>query len=625
MSSPTRRRVLTLSGAAALAATPLARALATTAVTSATVGETPAAPAGTQHALTVFGAPKYGPDFTHFSYANPDAPKGGQIRLGPSSWTTNQNPSTFNTFNMNILRGDSPPFLDLTMASLMVRNFEEPDAVYGLIAESVTVEGRRYAFTLREGATFTDGSPITADDVAFTYETLATEGHPLYRQLLAGVESAVAEDPRTAVLTFREGTSNRLPPIVAVIPILSKAYYTANSILDANLDIPVSSGAYTIGDYRAGRYVTFVRRKDDWTERVPSQVGQNNFDEVRVEFYRERLAAFEAFKKGDLTYREEFTSKTWATEYNFPALSDGKVIKRQFPDDRPAGAQGFFFNTRRKIFADRRTREAIGYAFDFEWMNRHIFYDLYERTPSFFANSDLMAIGEPSAAELALLEPWRGKIPDEAFGPAWLPPETDGSGNDRTPLRRANELLREAGWQRRDGGLFNEDGERLAIEFIYFEPTWDRVLLPFIKRLTDFGIAATPRLVESAQYQSRINAFDFDIATQRYALSATPGEQTREIWGSKAAAVEGSLNLAGIAEPAIDALTETMLAATTREEMVTAAHALDRVLRVGHYWVPQWYNKWHNVAYWDVFGMPEEMPRYEFPVATTWWQKAKDT
>lgn len=612
MSGPTRRRVLTLSGAAALSASPLMRAWAVT----------PASAAGTpQHALTVFGAPKYGPDFTHFDYANADAPKGGSIRLSPSSWTTNQNPTTFNTFNMNILKGDSPPMMELTKVALMVRNYNEPDAVYGVLAESVTVNGRDYAFRLREGATFTDGSPITADDVVFTYEVMAKDGHPTYRQILSGLAGVRAEGPEVAVLTFKEGTSNRLPPLVAVIPILSKAYYTEHSILDATLDIPVTSGAYTVGDYRPGRYVTFVRRQDDWTAEVPAFVGHHNFDSVRVEFFRERLTGFEAFKKGDVTFREEFTSKTWATEYNFPALTDGRVIRRKFPDDRPAGAQGFFMNTRRPKFADPRTREAIGYAFDFEWTNQHVFYSAYRRTPSFFVNSDMMATGEPSEAERAILETYRGRIPEAAFGPAWLPPTTDGTGNDRAPLRRAGELLREAGWRREGGGHVNDAGEPLSIEFLYSQPTVERILQPFTNRLNLLGIGTTLRLVESAQYQSRMNAFDFDITTRRFALEPTPGEVVRELWSSASAATEGSLNLAGIADPVIDELIERVLAAQTREEMVVAARALDRVLRLGHYWVPQWYSGWHHAAYWDIFGVPEKMPRYEFEVARTWWAK----
>ena len=283
MRGPSRRRVLALSGAAALAAGAVRGPLAALAADASEAGSAAATgPSGPRHALTVFGEPRYPPDFKHFDYVNPDAPKGGEIRLLPASWTTNQNPTTFNTFNMHILKGDSPPMMGLTQASLMVRGSDEPDTVYGLLAESVTVDGRDYAFKLREGATFTDGSPITADDVVFSYDTLKTLGHPIWRQLLAGVEAVRAEGPQVAVITFAEGTSNRLPPLASEVPILSKAYYTANSIETANLDIPVTSGAYTVGDFRAGRYVSFVRREDDWTADVPSQVCHNNFDTIRV-------------------------------------------------------------------------------------------------------------------------------------------------------------------------------------------------------------------------------------------------------------------------------------------------------------------------------------------------------
>ncbi|MEM8664085.1 MAG: extracellular solute-binding protein [Pseudomonadota bacterium] len=612
MSGPTysRRTVLSLAGAGALTAA-AGPAFATT-LTRET-----AAP---RHALSVFGEPALPPDFTHFPYVNPNAPKGGSMRRLPSSWQTNQNPTTFNTFNMFIIRGDSPVFMELTNTQLMVRNWDEPDAVYGLLAREVEIDGRAYAFHLREKATFSDGSPITAEDVAFSFDTLAKDGHPIYRQVLAGVESTVADGPQTAIVTFKEGTSNRLPPLLAVLPIISKAYYTQNSILDANLTIPVTSGSYVVADFRPGRYVSYRRREDDWAADIPSRVGHNNFDEIRVDFFRERITGFEALKKGDVTYREEFVSKSWATEYNFPAVQDGRVIKRQFDDDRPAGAQGSFINTRRPKFADPRTREALGLAFDFEWMNRNLFYGLYERTVSFFMNSDLMATGMPSEAELALLEPFRGQIPDAAFGEAWLPAVTDGSGRDRAPLRRASELLREAGWQRTDGGLVNDAGERLDIEFLYFQPTSERILQPYSNRLRLLGINATLRLVESAQYQSRLNAFDFDITTRRFALPPTPGDVVREFWTSEAAKREASNNLAGIADPAVDALVETLIASPNRESLKTAAHALDRVLRVGHYWVPQWFNRFNNVAYWDRFGIPDK-PRYELPVHTTWWAK----
>lgn len=615
-----RRRVLALSGAAALAARPgLAFAQGEAAAAMPAASAPPASP---RHALSVFGAPQYGADFAHFSYVNPDAPKGGTIRLTPASWTTNQNPTTFNTFNMLILRGDSPAFMELTHASLMTRNLDEPDAVYGFIAQSVTVDGRDYTFALREGATFSDGSPITAEDVVFSYETLRAKGHPLYRQILSGVEAVVADGPLSVRITFAQGTSNRLPPLVTDgIPIISRAYFTANDIEEATLKVPVTSGPYTVGDFRAGRYVTFSRRADDWSANVPSRVGHSNFDNVRVDFFRERITGFEAFKKGDTTFREEFTSKTWATEYNFPAIEDGRVIRRTFPDQRPSGAQGMFINTRRKKFADPRTRQALGTAFDFEWTNENIFYGLYDRTVSFFMNSDMMATGDPSPAELALLEPFRDQIAPEAFGPAWLPPQTDGSGRDRAPLREGARLLKEAGWERKDGGLVNADGERLTLELLYNEPYWDKILQPFATRLGLLGIEVTMRVVESAQYQSRTKSFDFDLAIQRLSISLTPGESIREFWTSPAASTEGSYNLAGIADPVVDALTQTMITAPTREAMITASRALDRVLRVGHYWVPQWYSGTHKVAYWDQFGIPEMKPRYDLPVATTWWAK----
>jgi microcin C transport system substrate-binding protein len=576
---------------------------------------------GRHHAITVFGAPKHGPDFTHFDYANPDAPKGGEMRLIPSSFGWNQNPNTFDTFNTYILRGSSPPLTQLIHASLMVRGLDEPDAVYPLVAEAVEVDGRRFAFILRPEATFTDGSPVTAEDVVFTLETLREDGHPNIARPLRDVASVEAADARTAVITFAESASNRLPPLVATYPILSKAYYTEKDFTEADLDIPVSSGAYTIGDHDAGRFVSFRLRDDWWGDDVPAARGHNNFQTVRVNFYRERITSFEAFKVGDVTYREEFVSRSWATEYNFPAIEDGRVVRRVFPDDRPAGAQGWFINTRRGKFADPRTREALGYAFDFEWTNENLFYGLYERTPSFFVNSDMMATGEPSEAERALLEPFRGEVPDTVFGPAWTPPVTDGTGRDRTPLRRANELLTEAGWQRTDDGLVNGDGERLTVEFLYNQPTFERIIQPYASRLRLLGIEASLRIVDASQYQRRLDTFDFDLTTRRFVISSTPTDIIRQYWTSETADLQGSFNMAGIKDPAIDALTETMLAARTREEMVTAARALDRVLRSGYYWVPQWYKGTHTVAYWDRFGFPETKPRYGFPVTTTWWAK----
>ncbi|MEM7695090.1 MAG: extracellular solute-binding protein [Pseudomonadota bacterium] len=607
MTALTRRRMLALSaGAGALSAFPVSLARA-------------AAPA---HALSVFGAPRHGPDFTHFSYVNPEAPKGGEIRIQPSAWAYNQNVLTFNTFNTFVLRGDAPPFMErLCHANLMVRGLDEPDAVYGSVAESVIVDDTTCTFTLREGPTFSDGSPITADDVVWSYTTLKSRGHPQLRVFMDDLEGIEALNARTVVLHLSPSSSNRLPPLMASVPpILSKAYYEANDFDAARLDIPVTSGPYTIGDHQAGRYVTYQKRDDWWGDGIPALRGHFNFDRVRVDFFRERTASFEAFKTGVIEYREEFTSKTWATEYNFPAVEDGRIVRTTLPDGRPAGAQGFFFNTRRKKFTDPRTREALSYAFDFEWMNQNLFYGLYERGSSYFVNSQMMATGAPTADELALLEPFRDQLPDAVFGPAVLPPKSDGSGRDRALLRRAVDLLGEAGWQRDGNGWVDADGEPLTIEFLYAQPSWERVLTPFQSWLERIGVGVSLRQVEAAQFQSRMNTFDFDIVTRRYAMAATPGEAIRNMWTTAAANQPGSNNLAGIANPVIDALTDTLINAPTRDELLTASRALDRVLRAGHYWIPQWFKGSHTVAYWDRFGVPDK-PRYDLPVATTWWAK----
>lgn len=581
-----------------------------------------AAPTAPRHALTVFGKPRHGADFTHFSYVDPDAPRGGSLRLVPSSFGSNQNPTTFNTFNMFILRGDSPPLMQLCHTSLMVRGLDEPDAVYGHIAEGVEVDGNRFAFTLRPEPTFTDGAPITAEDVVWSLTTIRADGHPDYAQPLKGIAAMEAADARTAVITFAAGTSNRLPPLVATFPALSKAYYEANDFKAARLDVPVTSGPYTVGRYDAGNYVEFTRRPDYWGDTVPSGRGHNNFETVRVEFYRERTLAFEALKTGRLNFREEFTSKTWATGYDFPAFVRGDVVKAEFPDHRPAGAQGWFLNTRREKFADPRVRLALNYAFDFEWTNNNLFYGAYTRTQSFFMNSDMMAEGEPSPSEVALLEPFRDRLDPAVLGPAWTAPTSDASGRDRVMLRRASELLAAAGWRREGGRLVDAAGKPLTVEYLYpSEPTSERIFLPYANSLRILGVDAQLKPVDATQYQLRLVNFDYDIVTQRFAFAPTPDETIRQYFSSNAAAIEGSRNLSGIADPVVDALLEAMLEAPTREAMTTAAKALDRVLRVGHYWVPQWYKGVHTVAYWTEFGIPDEKPRYDLPVETTWWSK----
>lgn len=576
---------------------------------------------GEHHGLSVFGDLKYGVDFSHFDYLALDAPKGGKIAFTAPSWAYNQNPQTFNSFNSFILKGDAPPRMELCFASLMVRAFDEPDAVYGLVARSVSVseDGNRYTFFLRPEARFHDGSPLTAEDVAFSLMLLKDKGHPLISQTVREMISAKALSSDAVEVTFSGKQTRQLPMTVSLLPVLSKRYYETQDFTRTTLEPPLGCGPYRVGRHEQGRYVEYERVEDWWGRDLPVARGAFNFDVIRLEFFRDRQIAFEAMKKGALTFYEEFVSKSWATEYDFPARNEGKVIKTTFPDDRPAGAQGWFFNTRLEKFSDPRTREAIGLAFDFEWTNETLFYGLYKRTNSFFENSEMMATGLPSEAELALLEPLREQLPAGVFGEVWSAPVSNGSGQDRGLLRRATQLLNDAGWKRDGKRLVNAAGDPLEIEFLSNSPSFERVIQPFVKNMKLIGVEARFRLVDPAQYQARMNDFDFDVVGRRYALDATPGEGIRQYWGSEAAGNAGSANLAGINDPAIDTLIEKIIHAESRQAMTVACRALDRVLRASHYWVPNWYKASHTVAYWDRFGFPPEKPRYDFPVETTWW------
>ncbi|MEW5423648.1 extracellular solute-binding protein [Amorphus sp. 3PC139-8] len=577
-----------------------------------------------RHGLSVFGDLALPPDFAHFPYVNPEAPKGGIVRVVPWEWGFNQNPVTFNTFNTFILAGDAPPMMDMCFDSLMVRQLEEPDAVYGLVAETVSVsdDEKTFAFHLRSDARFHDGSPLTAEDVVFSLETLKTQGHPTLRQILSWVERVEADGPATVEVVLKPEASNRMPPTIAGLPILSKAYYDTHDFARSTLEPPLSSGPYRVGNFETGRYVEFERVEDWWAKDLPVARGQANFDTVRLEFFRDRQIAFQALTNGTLTFYMESVAKNWATAYTFPAVQTGKVIKAEFPDNRPSGAQGWFINTRRKKFADPRTRRALGLAFDFQWTNANLFYGLYKRTASFFENSEMMATGVPAPEELALLESLRGQVPDGVFEEAWTPPVSDGSGADRTLLRQANELLLQAGWTRKGRSLVDADGQPFTIELLSFSPTFERVVQPYARNLERLGIEMNFRLVDPAQYQSRLNSFDFDMTGQRFAFSATPGEGIRDFWTSEAATTDGSYNLSGIADPAVDTLVAKLVNAPTRDDMVAAARALDRVLRLGFYWVPNWYPGLHRVGYWDLFGFPEKPPHYGFPVVSTWWWDA---
>ncbi|MDX5592040.1 extracellular solute-binding protein [Pseudovibrio sp. SPO723] len=575
----------------------------------------------TNHGLSYFGELKYPEGFEAFDYVNPNAPKGGRIVMTASNWFYNQNPQTFNSFNSFILKGDAPPRMELCFDSLMVRAWDEPDSIYGLVAKSVDVseDGNTLTFRLRPEARFHDGSHLTAEDVAFSLMTLKEQGHPQIRQVITDMVDAVALAPDRVEVKLAGGHSRLLPLTIATLPLFSKTYYTTYRFDQTTLTPPLSSGPYKVGRHEIGRFVEYVAVEEYWAKDLPVMRGHNNFHVIRMDFYRERQAAFEAFKKGVVTYREEFTARRWATEYNFPAIEEGRVSKRIFPNNLPSGAQGWFINTRREKFKDPLIRRAIGMCFDFEWTNTALFFDLYTRTNSFLENSPMKATGLPSEAELALLEPYRDQLPEEVFGEAVVAPVSNGSGQDRKLLREAQRLLLQAGCEMRDRVLHMPSGEPLTFEVLSNSSSFEGVVLAYIKNLRLLGIEATFRVVDPAQFQSRSNDFDFDLCGRRFGLTPTLGEGARQLWGSDAADTPGSYNMAGIKDPVVDALIENIINAETREEMNTAAKALDRVLRVGYYWVPQWYKPTHTVAMWDMFGMPEQKPDYWFPVETTWW------
>jgi microcin C transport system substrate-binding protein len=448
---------------------------------------------------------------------------------------------------------------------------------------------------------------------------LKQKGHPIITQLTRDFAGAEAEDDATVTLKFAPKRARDVPLFVAGLPIFSRDYYSAHNFEETTLDPPLGSGAYKVGKFEAGRYIEYDRVKDWWGVDLPISRGQNNFDTVRFEYYRDRDVGFEGFTAKNYLFREEFTARTWATRYDFPALKDGRVKQAMLPDDTPSGGQGWFMNTRREKFKNRMLREAIINAFDFEWTNKTIMYGAYKRTVSLFQNSNMMAEGKPAEAELALLAPFRGKVPDEVFGEPYLPPVSDGSGQDRTLLRKASHLLQEAGYPVKDGKRVDAKGEPVTFEFLIDEPTFQPHHMPFIKNLATLGIEATLRVVDPVQFRKRMDEFDFDVTVQRFNFSTTPGDSLRSYFSSQSANMNGSFNLAGISDPVVDALVDKIIQAETRAELTIACRSLDRVIRAGRYWVPHWYLAAHRIAYWDVFGFPPKKPGFSRGIPETWW------
>jgi len=567
------------------------------------------------HGISTFGDLKYGPNFKHFDYVNPNAPKGGEF----STWAF----GTFDSLTPYILKGQAASLSTVFFDSLMVGTADEPDAMYGLVAKSIEYpENRQWViFNMRPEARFSDGSPLTAEDVVFSFHVLFDKGRPTYKVILSDVEKVEALGKYKVKFTFRKGANTReLPMTVAGLPIFSKAYYKNRNFARSTIEPPLGSGAYMLEKVSPGKTVVYKRRDDYWAKDLPVNVGQNNYDRIRIEYYADYTAAFEGFKGGDYNYREEFLSKLWGTAYDFPAVKKGWVKVEQIPDRNPSGTQGFWFNLRRDKFKDIRVREALGMVFNFEWSNKALFYGIYKRTDSFWENSDLQATGMPSPEELALLEPLRKYLPESVFTrPAYSPPVSKPTKLDRRILRKAGKLLDAAGWKIVNGVRTNAKGEKLTVEFLNDSPAFERIMNPYIENLKRLGVVATLRNIDNAQQIEREKNFDFDIVVRRYTMSLTPGIELRGMFSSKTANLPGSNNIAGIANPAIDALIEKIEQAKSRKELNTAVKALDRSLRALHIWVPQWYNPYHNIAYLDVFSRPSKPAPFAVGELRIWW------
>ena len=572
-----------------------------------------AAGSAVSHGLTLIGKLKYPPDFRHLDYVNPDAPKGGALRRHAIG--------TFDSFNPFSIRGTPAAGLGFVYETLLASPPDEMSAEYGAIAESVEVADDLswVVYTLRPEARFHDGSPITADDVVWSLNALKEKGRPHFRFYYKNVARAVKLGERRVRFELSGPPNRELPQITGQLPVLSRKWWAERPLDRTTLDPLLGSGPYRIASFETGRFVELERVRGWWGAGLPINRGRYNFDRIRIDYYRDQTVAQEAFKADRYDYRFENNSLIWATAYDFPARRDGRVKLEQVPHRRPTGMQAFVFNLRRPQFADPALREAMAYAFDFEWSNRNLFYGQYARTKSFFSNSELAARMPPSPGELALLEPWRGRIPDEVFSKIYEPPSTDGSGRIRKNLGKALRLLKANGYRISDGRLVSPvTSKPVSFEILLVSPAFERIVTPFARNLKRLGIEASVRTVDQSQYINRLNAFDFDVIVGGAGQSESPGNEQRDYWSSAAAGREGSQNHAGIRNPAVDDLIEKIVAAKTRAGVVAATRALDRVLLWNHYVIPQWHIRMTRLAYWDRFGIPRH-PAYG-PDITSWWR-----
>jgi len=569
------------------------------------------------HGMALHGAPKYAADFKHLDYVNPDAPKGGTLRMAAQG--------TFDTLNPFIVKGVPASGLTMIYETLLDQTLDEPFSVYGLLAETMEVpEDRSWViFNLRPQAKWHDGKPVTADDVVWTFNALTTEGQPFYKAYYHNVKTVEALSPTKVKFTFDTANNLELPLIVGQLMVLPKHFYTdgKNKFSESTLTPPLGSGPYKVGKVSTGVSIEYDRVGDWWGKDLPINKGRYNFDKVTYTYYKDASVLLEALFADKYDFRQENSAKQWASSYTAPAVKDGRITKKELKHELPQGYQGFIYNVRRPIFKDRAVREALTYAFDFEWSNKALAYDSYKRTRSFFSNSEMAATGVPTGRELELLEPFRDKLPPELFTTEYNPPKTDGSGNARANLKKAADILDAAGWKVGPDGIRSKDGVKLQFEFLDNNPQFERWISPFIQNLQRIGVKANFRMVDPAQYQNRMNTYDFDMTVNVYGQSNSPGNEQREFWGSAVANAPGSRNLIGISDPVVDALVDQIISAPSREELVVRSRALDRVLQWSYYGVSNWHMPAWRIAYWDRFGQPAKNPEFGLPVAETWWKK----
>ena len=569
--------------------------------------------ARSSHGIAMHGDVKYGADFRHLDYVNPNAPKGGELRRAVRG--------TFDNLNPFLIKGVPAHGRHLVFESLLKRTWDEPFSLYGLIAETVEVPDDRSSvtFTLRPEARFHDGRRITVEDVVFSWETLKEKGRPNHRLYYKQVQHIERPGERAIRFVFDAASPDReLPLILGLMPIISKSYYAGVEFEKTTLVPPVGSGPYRIEKVDAGRSIVYRRDPEYWGRNLPVNRGQHNFDRVRYDYYRDGDVMIEAFKAGEYDLRLEFSGQRWAIAYDFPAAADGRVKREILPNGRPSGMAALVFNARREMFADRRVRFALAHAFDFSSINKTLLHGAYRRTRSIFDNSELGSRGVPEGRELALLEPFRRDLPPELFEKPYRPPG-DGGGV-RANLRRAKRILAGAGWVVRDGALRRaRDGLGMEFEILLVDPANEKIALAFARNLRRLGVEARVRTVDTPQFQNRRNTYDFDMIVYRWGMSLSPGNEQAFYWGSKAAGQEGTRNYPGIRNPAVDSLIKRMTEAREREVFVDVVRAMDRVLLWGHHFVPLYYLQGDRVAYWNRFGRPKVTPLYGL-VIDAWWE-----